>query len=116
MDLIAEIKVMTLNVKHTAPPISIAASLPDLFELPWYNRYSPRNNKSANRTISKTADMPLIRFLQRRLLVAAEPQKIKACPEVVPALGSEPLSARHGIGFPLEELPKYRLRVNSPHL
>jgi hypothetical protein len=37
MDLTAEISVITLNVKQTAPPIRIAGSLADLLELPSYN-------------------------------------------------------------------------------
>jgi hypothetical protein len=37
MDLMAEARIITLSVKHTAPPISIAGALADLFELPSYN-------------------------------------------------------------------------------
>jgi hypothetical protein len=37
MDLTAEVRVITLSVKQTAPPIRIAASLVDPFELPSYN-------------------------------------------------------------------------------
>jgi len=38
MDLTAETKVITPSVKQTAPPIRIAASLSDLFELPACNK------------------------------------------------------------------------------
>jgi hypothetical protein len=60
MDLIAENRVITPSVKQTAPPISIAASVADLFELPSYNIYSPSARSVAEITISKNVDILLM--------------------------------------------------------
>lgn len=60
MDLTAENRVMTLTVKQTAPPISIAAALADLVELPSYNIYSPRTDRVADKRTSKGVDTLLI--------------------------------------------------------
>jgi hypothetical protein len=60
MDLTAEISVITLNVKQAAPPIRIAGSLADLFELPSYSINSPRTNRVADSMISKNVDTLLM--------------------------------------------------------
>jgi hypothetical protein len=75
MDLTAENRVITLRVKQTAPPISIAASLADLFELPSYNINSPRTNRIADRMISKTVDILLMEKLPAYVSIAVRPPR-----------------------------------------
>ena len=60
MDLRAENRVITLTVKQTAPPISIAASLVDLLELPSYNIYTPSTERAADKMTSKGVDILLM--------------------------------------------------------
>jgi hypothetical protein len=60
MDLTAGNRVIRLTVKLTAPPISIAASLADLVELPSYNIYSPRTNRVADNMTSNGVDILLM--------------------------------------------------------
>jgi hypothetical protein len=78
MDLTAKIRVITLSVKQTAPPIRMAASLPDLFELPSYNKKSPRTKRVADRIISNSVD---ILFIEKpppcALITARKPAKPK---------------------------------------
>ena len=59
MDLNAEIRVATPSVKQTAPKISMASALPDLFALPSSNAYSPKVNRAADKMISKSVDILL---------------------------------------------------------
>jgi hypothetical protein len=60
MDLIAENRVITPSVMQTAPPIRIAGPLVNLFELPSYNIYIPRNKRVADSMLPKNVDTLLI--------------------------------------------------------
>jgi hypothetical protein len=57
MDLTAENRVVAPSVKQTAPPISIAAALLDLLELPSSSIKSPRTKSVADKMISKSVDI-----------------------------------------------------------
>jgi hypothetical protein len=57
MDLTAEKRVITPSVKQAAPPIRIAGSFGDLFELPSYSITNPRTKRVADKMISKAVDI-----------------------------------------------------------
>ena len=61
MDLNAETKVATPSVKQTAPRISMAPALPDLFALPSSNADSPKVNRVTDKMTSKNVDILLMR-------------------------------------------------------
>jgi hypothetical protein len=56
MDLTAGTKAIAPAVKQTAPPISIAASLSDLFALASCNMNSPRIDRVEEKMTSKNVD------------------------------------------------------------
>jgi hypothetical protein len=60
MDLTAGTKVIAPTVKQTAPPISIATSLSDLFALPSCNMESPRIDRLEDKVTSKNVDTLLM--------------------------------------------------------
>ena len=59
MDLTAETRVTTPSVKQTAPKISMAPALLELFALPSSSAYSPKINRAADKMISKSVDILL---------------------------------------------------------
>ena len=61
MDLTAETKVITPSVEQTAPPISVAASLSDLFAPPSCNMKIPRIDRVEDKMTSKNVDTLLMK-------------------------------------------------------
>jgi hypothetical protein len=89
MDLTAENRVITPNVKQTAPPIRIAAALVDLFELPSYSINSPRTNRVADSMISKNVDTLLMERPPASVLIASRHPRREVVPRLRRVLGRQ---------------------------
>jgi hypothetical protein len=112
MDLTAKIRVITLSVKQTAPPISTAASLADLLELPSCNISSPRTKRDADRIISNTVDILFIGRPPRKPINPSSYSNLSAFLRP----GSRPpaiAETQQGLGF--REFPESRLGIDLFH-